>query len=1225
MSDTGGFPLINSLGTDQSPSLSPEQERSLEINIDSGVKDRLAESRGSYPSTRQQTQSEILSLEVLHRSLGGNPFAVKRLPFSVMRDMLLDPDIAFANYYIKNPLISAPFAIESEDAQLAAAIDAILRPVNADLIEKFYGATGTGYQPLVKRFKLEKLEAKYRDKNSDEPEKDRDVWNSKNVDALVLDKFVALAPENCIPIWDETGGFNGFVYSLVPLPNPQLVGIANVYGPPALSGFPIGLDHAMWIVNESAENYGSLYGSPRTKRAYRFWWSFWYRWALADRAYERKADPALAVWYPTDVAEGIDPNDPNSEAPTVRSLQEKALQLGRNIRSGTVVAFPGEFMTGEDGKTMNQRKWEAKYIEGGENFSLLDQNFQLLSNMKTKCVTADTPIDCPRDHKRFPYGVPISMLKRGDIIWTFNTQTLKFELNKIKDSICTGKEETIYRVNLSNGKYIRATSTHPFFTTNLEWKNVDKLEDGDKLVKFSRDCEPFVKLDPTTFGHPKNIEYVEVAKFDGKKEKGFHIHHKDGMHYNNSTHNLEKLSQSDHMALERTGRRVIRFSREKISKTRSRLLDERRHIKIKELHKDDDLLLKIRKEKLSLYEPCFFDGCDNKKIYARGVCLKHYEHFRYYNKLDSLPDYKSTLIFNIKSCACGRYFAPTSSRQYRCQACRYGKYIENNRKAKIKNDFSGAPTFEEISDYVTVVSVEECGKEDVWDISVDGSEFCRNFISNEVILHNSMFLPTQAFVDATVSGQDSSQRYIGAQMGQIYQESQGLASEQYDDYVNKDIIPQLVAANFPDKIKVPVRKVTRGYATKDSETTKQLLTLLFQKNPEEMPINKRQFLNELGLPLNTEDQQKDIEKKKEEAIKSQPEIMEPSKKEGTAGYNAGVEKTQTGEHIYYNGPGQINLSVTNPGFIDSLPDIPPYKDPVVRSVALKMRKIIHDRYQNQISSFSKQIKDGTVIKLAEEKKEKSKPGFAAGAAKIAAAGAAATWLSQQATDFPAVLAQVREFLSRIVGTAGTKELKLANLDPEVFNPSSADKWVNTYAEQSLKFMDQTVRDQMREFLEQKLQQNSDPDFISKEIEDYFSELPDIHAARAVRAQTRDAYNTGMLQAAHEAGIDQVMAHDASDGTNPKTDTKCILRDGKVFSPKEAMKETEHPNGTLWFSYLNTQNLSVQVTDDIPDHLELSDRHPAVYDDKTETLYIRERAKDSQSIYSLALSEKLRIR
>lgn len=875
MSGPGSFPIVGALGTDQNPSLSPDQKRTLEINVDNGVKEKLAQARGTYPSVRQQTQSEVLSIDVLQRHMGANPFAVTRLPYAVMRDMLLDPDIGFANYYIKNPLISAPWMIQSQDAQLAAAVDAALRPVNSDLIEKFYGAVGTGCQPLVKKFKLEKLEAKYRDKNSSEPEKDREVWDSKNVDALVWDKFVVLPPENCVPYWSETGSMAGFMYSLVPLPNPQLVGVANMYGPPKLSSsYTIQEDYAMWITNEASENYNSIFGSPRTKRAYRFWWSFWYRWTLADRSFERKADPTLLVWYPTDVPEGIDQNDSNSENPTPLSLQERAIQTGKNVRSGSVVTLPGEFMTGEDGKTMSQRKWEMKYLEGGENFSLLDQNFQFLSNAKIK----------------------------------------------------------------------------------------------------------------------------------------------------------------------------------------------------------------------------------------------------------------------------------------------------------------------------------------------------------------AMMLPTQAFVDSTVQGQDSSQRYIGAQMGQIYQESQSLMSAQYDDYINEQMIPQFIAANFPDKINVPIKRVTRGNATKDSETTKQLLTLMFQKNPEDMPIDKRAFLGELNLPLTTEAQQELEEKKKEERLKAMPPITAPTQKEGTNGYNAGVEKTQTGEHVYFNGPEQINLSITNPGFIDSLPDIPPYKDPVVRSVALKMRKLFSERYKNQISSFSQQIKDGTVIKLAEEEtKEKSKPGLSAGAAKIAAAGAVAAWLSSQAVDFPAALAQTKEFLGRIVGAAGVKELKLANLDPQIFNPSSADKWVNEYAQQSLKFMDQTVKDQLREFLEQKLQQNSDRDFVAQEIEDHFSELPDTHAARAVRGQTRDAYNTGVLQAAHEAGIDQVMAHDASDGTNPKTDTKCILRDGKVFSPKDAMKETEHPNGTLWYSYLNTQNLSVVITDDIPQRLELSDRYPATYDDKTETLYIRERAKDSQAIYSLALSEKLRMR
>jgi hypothetical protein len=636
-----------------------------------------------------------------------------------------------------------------------------------------------------------------------------------------------------------------------------------------LSGYPIPLEWSMWIVNERSLAYGSLYGSPRTRRAYRYWWSFWYRWALADRSFENKADPAKIVYFPTTVAEALDVNNTTSE--TAYSLQQKAIQAGNSVKSGSTVAFPGDFMVNEEGKTMNQRQWEIKYLEGGENFSQLEQNFMALQ---------------------------IAMMK----------------------------------------------------------------------------------------------------------------------------------------------------------------------------------------------------------------------------------------------------------------AC---------------------------------------------------------------------YLPEQAYVDATMAGQTSSQRYISAQMGEIYQESQQLLSNQYDEYINKYMIPEFVAANFPEKIDIPCKRVTRAYGSQNSEIVKQIITLIGQKNPENLPIDVRELLRQNGFPLTTEAQQKKIEaKRKEELEAAKPPTMAPAKKEGIAGYNAGVEKTETGEHVYFQTGEEIFLSSSD-SFLNSLPKIPPYEDVAVRSAAMQMRKLFMDRYKHQITSLANQIRNRTILKLSEpEGSQPSKPGLGAGAARAAAAGAVAAWLSDQALGKPEVSLRLKEILSRIIGAAGRRELKLANLDTSIFNPDQLEDWVSDYVEENISLMDHTTQDVFRDFLENQLQKNSHPEVVAQELEDHFADLPTTYSARAVRAQTRDAYNQGMLQAGIDAGIDQVIAHDASSGTNLNTDKKCILRNGKIYSLKDAIKETEHPNGTLFFKYLTTHNLSVEITDDIPDSLELSGNMQAGYDANSETLYIKPGAARSEPKFLLSLSERL---
>lgn len=869
----------NPLAIDEIPQPSPEQERLFEVNLDKGVAERLKQARAIGPSVRQQTQAEILNLVLAGRELGANPFSVRRIPFSIMRDMANDPTLSFALYYTETPLINATWSIECEDAQVAAAVDAAFRPINSDFKTKSCNKLRMGYQPLVKRWKLGKLDGKYRDKNSSNPEEDKSVWPSKNVDALLFHTPLALPPENCLPRWNEMGNFNGFMYSPVPIPNPMMLGVAQTYGPQVLSGYPIPLEWSMWTVNERPQVWGSLYGKPRTQRAYRYWWSFWYRWALADRSYENKADPAKIVYFPTMNAEGLDANNPDSESPI--DLRNKAIQAGNNIRSGSTVAFPADFMENSEGKTTNQRQWEAKYMEGGENFNYLEQGFAAL----------------------------------------------------------------------------------------------------------------------------------------------------------------------------------------------------------------------------------------------------------------------------------------------------------------------------------------------------------------QTYMLRAMFLPEQAFIDATSAAQSSSQRYIAAQQGEIYQEAQQLLSNEDDEYVNKYMIPEFIAANFPEKAGIPCRKVTRKL--RNPEFIKQLITLLGQKNPENLNVDIRALLEEEGVRTNSEAQQKVIEEKHKADIEnSKPPITEPTKKEGVAGYNAGVEKTETGEHVYFQ-PGQelylgadfaTKLGIENRSFVDSLPKIPPYEDAVTRSAALQMRKVLMDRYKHQITSLASQIRNRTVLKLAEPKQEQSsRPGLGAGAARAAAGGAVAAWLSDQALTTPAAAKRLKEILSRIAAQAGKKELKLANLDTGVYDPSSIEQWVNKYTDENLNLMDHTTQDVFKDFLEKQLQQNSHPEIVAQTLEDHFAEMPITYAARAVRAMTRDSYNEGMLQAAEDAGIDQVMAHDASEGTNLNTDKKCINRNGKVYSIKDARKETEHPNGTLHWSYLTTSNLSVRITDDIPDSLELSDNMMAGYDVNSEILYIRNHAKESENKYLLALGERLKYR
>lgn len=363
--------------------LDPERQFEAEQAQGSQLASRLRTTVANLPSSRQRTQGEIINLALAYERLG-NPFSVRRIPFSILRDMTTDPMLGFAHYYQKIPLMRADWKMNCQDAQIAAAVDEALRPKNPRIQNQLCGKLSYGYQPMCKRFKLGQLSSVYRDATSADPEKDIPTWASDQP-ALLFDDAQVLAPEHCLPYWNDRGELGGFNYSIFPIPTPGLLpGAVDSYGYAQLGGpgvFQIPGEFAVWPVNERDSVFGSIYGYPRLQRAYRYWWSYWYRWALSDRIFESAADPVKIVYYPTDIDSGIDADDPT--AVTAASAQARALSIGQQARQGATLALPGDFMTDpETQRVTNVRKWAISYLENKADFSALDSTFGMLDALK---------------------------------------------------------------------------------------------------------------------------------------------------------------------------------------------------------------------------------------------------------------------------------------------------------------------------------------------------------------------------------------------------------------------------------------------------------------------------------------------------------------------------------------------------------------------------------------------------------------------------------------------------------------------------------------------------------------------------------------------------------------------------------------------------------------------------------------------------------------------------
>jgi len=114
------------------------------------------------------------------------------------------------------------------------------------------------------------------------------------------------------------------------------------------------------------------------------------------------------------------------------------------------------------------------------------------------CLTGDTLIDMPCDRNKYPNGIPIKNLtgKKNFLVYSYSKKDKRIVCDKAKKVWKTGKD-IVYEINYEwvtgKGKKqgsIKATANHLFMLRNGEYKRLDNLEAGDKLMPFGKYANP---------------------------------------------------------------------------------------------------------------------------------------------------------------------------------------------------------------------------------------------------------------------------------------------------------------------------------------------------------------------------------------------------------------------------------------------------------------------------------------------------------------------------------------------------------------------------------------------------------------------------------------------------------------------------------------------------------------------------------------------------------------
>jgi hypothetical protein len=428
-----------------------------------------------------------------------------------------------------------------------------------------------------------------------------------------------------------------------------------------------------------------------------------------------------------------------------------------------------------------------------------------------------------------------------------------------------------------------------------------------------------------------------------------------------------------------------------------------------------------------------------------------------------------------------------------------------------------------------------------WDIEflkegIDFEPFKETFADLDVMKLRSLWIPEQTFLEGRGG---TSSRNVASEMGSHFVEQQSLLAYEIRDTLNRWVIPQFLATNFAEFIANggTANMVVKGFADQDIEFTQQIIQLIGQQEAGQRELLKlvdlEKVLEDSGTPLLSFARQ---QAREAQLIQEQQAALEGppagAAVEPVPGQQVGVVPTGTG-FSYMQPQDRLVVTLAEPGqeFMDMLPDSKHYRDTSIRVHA----RGLWNAWRNAYSGLYNEAYQ-VLVNIAPE--------------QSATDALTEHFAEMDLSEFDLTFDRTRDVYARVARRASQIEGRSAGLQdraPEVR--------IEDWTQQRMSYMTDSITntvEEMREFCSRMASEGmTDPKEIAREMRANFEGFPEWKADRLARTEIREAYNAGTLLTAETSERPQVMALD----TDPE-------RDGKLFRVEDALRERDHPNGTL---------------------------------------------------------------